>query len=192
MEKSDLTLLRKEVSTCSRCEELTSKRTQTVFGDGNPTARVFLLGEAPGADEDKLGTPFVGKAGQLLTNILTACNLTRNDVYIANILKCRPPGNRDPHPEEAANCREFLDAQIAFVNPEFIVCLGRVASINLLKIDATISSLRGRWHDYERRRVLCTYHPSYLLRAGQPAKQAMWEDLQLLLTSLKLKGSNHE
>jgi DNA polymerase len=184
MEQSTLAALQKEVVTCTLCKGLAEQRIQTVFGDGNPQARILLVGEAPGADEDRTGIPFVGKAGQLLANILKACGLTRDDVYIANILKCRPHGNRDPLPDEAANCRKYLDGQIDFVDPEFIVCLGRVAATNLLGVDTTISSLRGRWHDYKERKVLCTYHPSYLLRAGQPAKQAMWEDLKFLLTAL--------
>ena len=183
-EQSPLVILRDQVSACTRCEELAKTRTQTVFGDGNPQARIFLIGEAPGADEDRQGIPFVGKAGQLLNNILAACRLSRDDIYIANILKCRPPQNRDPKPEEASNCRGYLDSQIDFVKPQFIVCLGRIAACNLLGIDATISSLRGRWHEYKGAQVLCTYHPSYLLRAGEPAKKAAWSDLQLLLKEL--------
>jgi len=192
---TELTLagLQQEVAACTRCKELAAQRTQTVFGDGNPHSSIFILGEAPGADEDRLGIPFVGKAGQLLTNILKACGLARDDVYIANILKCRPPGNRDPNSDEASNCRDYLDAQIEFIKPQFIVCFGRVAAINLLDVDATISSLRGKWHNYKGRQVLCTYPPSYLLRAGKCAMQAVWEDLQLLLMDLKKsKETSHE
>ena len=179
-----LKILNEEVASCTKCEELACSRTQTVFAYGDPSARIFLLGEAPGADEDKQGVPFVGRAGKLLTNILSACGLTREEVYIANILKCRPPGNRNPLPMEAENCRVYLDQQIAIVDPEFIVCWGAVAAQNLLKTDETITSLRGRWHTYKDRNVLCTYHPSYLLRAGKRAKTAVWEDLQLLLAAM--------
>lgn len=180
-----LQVLQDKVSQCTKCSELAESRTQTVFADGNPNSRIFVIGEAPGADEDKRGVPFVGRAGKLFNNILTACGLTRDDIYIANILKCRPPGNRNPQPDEAANCREYLDAQIDFVNPEFILSLGAVASQNLLGVDATISSLRGIWHSYKGANVLCTYHPAYVMRAGKTAKQKIWQDLQLLLVALK-------
>ncbi len=182
---SPLKLLRDEVARCTKCSELAESRTQTVFADGNPKSRIVLIGEAPGADEDKQGIPFVGRAGKLLTNILAAYNLSRDDVYTINILKCRPPENRDPTPEEAANCRGFLDAQIAEVNPKYIICLGAVASQNLLSTDQSIGSLRGRWHTYKDHRVLCTYHPSYLLRAGKEAKKKVADDFDLLLAELK-------
>ena len=182
----DLTVLQKQVAECHLCSELCESRTQTVFADGNPKSQIFLLGEAPGADEDRVGVPFVGKAGQLLNNILGACNLDRDDIYIANIIKCRPPGNRNPTPEEALNCRKYLDQQLSIVNPSYVVCLGAVAAQNLLSTNASITSLRGKWHEYRGMKVLCTYHPAYLLR-NPAAKKKVWEDLQLLLAELKVK-----
>lgn len=138
----------------------------------------MFIGEAPGADEDLKGEPFVGAAGQLLDKIIGACKLTREEIYICNILRCRPPGNRTPAPEEAANCREFLDAQIATVNPKFIVCWGAVAAQNLLGTTDSIGRLRKKFFDYHGIRVLCTYHPSYLLRTPA-AKKDVWEDMKL-------------
>ncbi|MFO1019760.1 MAG: uracil-DNA glycosylase [Planctomycetales bacterium] len=160
-------------------------RTQTVFGVGNPEARLVFIGEAPGADEDKQGEPFVGRAGQLLTKIIVAMNMRREDLYICNILRCRPPNNRAPSPEEAANCREYLDAQLAIVQPEFIVCWGSIAAQNLLGVTDSISKLRSRFFTYKNFRVLCTYHPSYLLR-NPSAKKPVWEDMQLLLKEMGL------
>jgi len=184
-----LDVIEQAVCNCVRCPELVRNRTQTVFGRGNRDARVFILGEAPGADEDKQGLPFVGRSGKLLMNILKACGLSDDDIYIANILKCRPPGNRNPLPTEAANCREYLDAQLHLVTPEFIVCFGAVAAQNLLGTNLAIGQLRGAWHQYNADsipfRVLCTYHPSYCLRRGEPAKQAVWKDLQLLIEEMK-------
>lgn len=151
---------------------------------GSPNAKVMFLGEAPGQNEDETGLPFVGKAGELLTNIILAAGWTRDEVYIANICKCRPPQNRTPRPSEAANCRPFLDLQIKVVNPAYIVCLGNVAAQNLLGVETPISSLRGQLYEYNGRKVLCTYHPSFLLRK-QEAKKDVWEDLQLLIRSMK-------
>ncbi len=167
------------VAGCTRCPELAETRTQTVFGVGNPRAEVMFLGEAPGADEDRTGEPFVGRAGQLLTKIIIAMQMTREEVYICNILRCRPPGNRNPTDEEANNCREYLDTQIATVDPDYIVCLGSVAAKNLLDTKSPIGRLRGRFHEHGRARVLCTYHPSYLLR-NPSAKKDVWEDMKLL------------
>jgi uracil-DNA glycosylase family 4 len=178
--------LAKRVAACTRCAELAATRTQTVFGVGNPQARVMFIGEAPGADEDAQGEPFVGKAGQLLNRIIAACGWKREEVYICNILRCRPPGNRTPTDEEAANCREYLDGQIATVDPEYIVCWGAVAARNLLGTEAPIGRLRGQWYRYGRAQVLCTYHPSYLLRNPE-AKKPVWEDMQLLLQAMGLK-----
>ena len=141
-----LETLRQEVTDCSACLELASTRTQIVFGVGNPQARLCLLGEAPGADEDRQGEPFVGRSGQLLNKILEACQLRREDVYILNVLKCRPPGNRNPTPEESQNCRRFLNRQLQLIAPEFICCLGSVAAQNLLATTETIGKLRGRDH----------------------------------------------
>lgn len=172
--------LRQRVAACVRCQELAKTRTQTVFGVGNPEARILFLGEAPGADEDARGEPFVGAAGQLLNKIIAACGLQREEIYICNILRCRPPGNRTPLPSEAANCREFLDGQIAIIDPEFIVCWGAVAAQNLLATDEKIGRLRGRWFQHGRAKVLCTYHPSYLLR-NPAAKKDVWEDMKRFL-----------
>ena len=139
-----------EVSSCTQCEELASTRNKTVFGVGNPNARLCFLGEAPGADEDKTGEPFVGRAGKLLTKIIEACTLTRDDVYILNMLKCRPPGNRNPLPDEMENCDGYLKRQLEVIQPEFICCLGAVSAKALLKSDLTIGKLRGEFHDWER------------------------------------------
>lgn len=183
-EGDSLETIRREVAACTRCRELASTRTQTVFGVGNPQARLCLLGEAPGADEDRKGEPFVGRAGQLLDRIIEACTLSRNDVYILNILKCRPPGNRNPEPDEAANCRGFLDRQLALIRPEFICCLGSVAAQNLLATKESIGRMRGRVFDYHGIQVVCTYHPAYLLRYPSMKKDT-WEDMQMLM---KLMG----
>ncbi len=175
------------MAACTRCAELAATRTQTVFGVGNPQARLVFLGEAPGADEDRQGEPFVGRAGQLLTDIIEkGMGLKRSDVYICNILRCRPPGNRNPLPIEAANCREFLDAQIEIVRPQFICCLGAVAAQNLFNDSTPIGKLRGRLLDYQGIKVLCTYHPAYVLR-NPPAKKQVWEDIQILMAEMGLK-----
>ena len=165
---------------CTACEELCSQRTQTVFGVGDPNARLCFLGEAPGADEDRLGEPFVGKAGQLLTKIIEAMSLTRDDVYILNILKCRPPGNRNPLPEEVVNCRSFFERQIELIDPEYICCLGSVAAQNLLNTTTSIGRLRGEFHDWNGRKVMATYHPAYLLRSPDK-KKLVWEDMKILM-----------
>jgi len=178
-----LEVLQQEVAPCVRCEELARARTQTVFGVGNPQARLCFLGEAPGADEDKQGEPFVGRAGQLLNKIIEACKMRREDVYICNILKCRPPGNRNPHPVEAANCRCFLERQLELVGPEFICCLGTIAAQNLLGTTQTIGKLRGTLHTFRNAKVVCTYHPAYLLR-NPAAKKDTWEDMKLLMREM--------
>jgi len=178
--------VRREVAACTRCEQLARTRTQTVFGEGNPHARLVFVGEAPGYEEDRQGEPFVGAAGQLLDRILQACTLRREDVYICNILRCRPPNNRNPLPAEAAACREYLDRQLAIIQPEFICCLGAVAAQNLLGTTASIGRLRGRFHDYNGIKVLCTYHPAYLLRTPT-AKRRTWEDMQLLMAEMGIE-----
>ncbi len=178
--------VQREVAACTRCKELARTRTQTVFGVGNPYARLVFVGEAPGVDEDRQGEPFVGAAGQLLNRILQACTLARGDVYICNILRCRPPGNRNPLPAEAANCREYLDRQLAIIRPEFICCLGTVAAQNLLHTSDSIGRLRGRFHDYQGIQVLCTYHPAYLLRTPS-AKRSTWEDMQMLMAEMGIE-----
>lgn len=188
-----LQILESKVTACSKCEELSCFRQQNGYkhvpGVGNPNARLFVLGEAPGENEAKQGLPFVGKAGNLLTNILRAAGWEREDVFITNTVKCRPPGNRDPQPEEAANCRKFLDMQIRAIDPPWIVCFGRIASVYLLGKDpeTTIGSLRGVIHEYNGRNVVCTYHPSYLLRTPA-AKKDVWEDLQPVIAALQPKA----
>jgi DNA polymerase len=178
-----LNVLAERVSHCTRCEELAATRTQTVFGVGNPEAAIFFLGEAPGADEDRIGEPFVGRAGQLLDKIIAACRLTRDEIYIGNILKCRPPGNRNPAPIEAANCREYLTAQIATVDPDYIVCWGRVAAENLLDTKEAVGKLRKQFFPYGRAKVAVTYHPSYLLR-NPAAKKDVWDDMKWLFRDM--------
>jgi DNA polymerase len=166
---------------------LAETRTQTVFGVGNPYAKLVFCGEAPGADEDRQGEPFVGRAGQLLTDIIEkGMKIRREDVYILNILRCRPPGNRTPLPVEAANCREFLERQLAIIQPQFICCLGAVAAQNLLQREESIGRLRGILHDLGGIKVLCTYHPAYLLR-NPAAKKYVWDDIQILMAEMGLQ-----
>ncbi len=175
----DLEGLRARVAGCTACTELAGQRTQTVFGVGDPRADWLFIGEAPGAEEDRRGEPFVGRAGQLLENMLAALGLRRGDnVYIANILKCRPPGNRDPSPAETAACRPFLDRQIDLIRPRVIVALGRVAAQSLLDSSAPLGRLRGGEHELRGIPLVVTYHPAYLLRS--PADKARaWGDLLL-------------
>lgn len=183
---ADLLRLAKCVADCVRCPELARTRTQTVFGVGDPFAKVMFVGEAPGADEDAQGEPFVGKAGQLLNRIIAACGWKREEIYICNVLRCRPPGNRTPSETEAANCREFLDGQIAVVQPKYIVCWGACAAQNLLGVKDPIGRLRQRFYEHAGAKVLCTYHPSYLLRNPE-AKKPVWEDMKFLLADMGLK-----
>ncbi|MBL8197732.1 MAG: uracil-DNA glycosylase [Chromatiales bacterium] len=173
------TELRAEVAACTRCA-LHKTRTQTVFGTGSPQARWLVIGEAPGADEDRQGEPFVGRAGQLLTEMLRAVGVSREQVFIANVLKCRPPENRDPTPEEAKSCESYLQRQIALIQPSLILVVGRIAAQNLLQVDTPIGKLRGEVHAWGPTRipVVVTYHPAYLLRSpGQKARA--WDDLCL-------------
>ena len=177
--------LRALVAGCRACG-LETTRTQTVFSDGEPKARVLFVGEAPGEQEDLRGVPFVGPAGQLLTDIIQkGMGLSRSQVYIANILKCRPPGNRDPAPGEKALCTPFLDRQIELVNPELVLALGTHAAQHLLKSELSIGRLRGRVHAYGKRKLVATYHPSYLLRTPG-AKKDCWQDIQLAMRELGL------
>jgi DNA polymerase len=178
-----LAILREEVAACQRCEPLARARAHTVFGSGPAGARLCFLGEAPGADEDASGEPFVGRAGQLLTKILEACTLAREDVYILNVLKCRPPDNRRPLPDETANCRGYFEKQLEIIGPEFICCLGTTAAQALLQTDEPIGALRKRWFSWRSAQVICTYHPSYLLR-NPPAKREVWDDMKLLMAKL--------
>ena len=161
---------------CQRCS-LGKTRTKFVFGVGNPNAHAMLIGEAPGADEDKQGEPFVGRAGKLLNDILKAVNLSREEVYIANILKCRPPGNRDPQAVEMETCIPYLDKQIDLIKPKIILCLGRVAANGLLNKKLSLSDLRQNDYDYNGIKVMATYHPAALLRNPQ-WKRGCWEDVQ--------------
>ncbi len=180
-----LTTLAGEVKGCTRCAELCSTRAQTVFGVGNPLAEVCFIGEAHGADEDAKGEPFVGAAGQLLNKILAASGFKREEIYICNILKCRPPGNRTPLAEEAANCRDFLERQLDMIAPKYIVALGGCAATNLLQTTLSIAKLRGRFHVYRDSKLLVTYHPAYLLPNKDPSKKKeVWEDMKFLVNAM--------
>ena len=171
--------LESRVARCTRCA-LHETRTRTVFGTGNRAAEWMIVGEAPGADEDRQGEPFVGRAGQLLTAMLAAIGFRREEVYITNILKCRPPGNRDPLPDEVACCHDYLERQVELVGPGLILVVGRIAAHNLLQTDLPIGRLRGRVHRYGKAGIplVVTYHPAYLLRSPLE-KRKSWEDLQL-------------
>ncbi len=173
-----LDMIRVDLGDCQRCQ-LAQGRTKLVFGQGNPAADLMFVGEAPGRDEDLQGQAFVGRAGQLLTKIIEAIGLSREDVFIANILKCRPPGNRDPEAEEVTTCSPFLFRQIESIQPRVIVALGAYAARTLLDTERPISKLRGRFHEYRGRLLMPTYHPAYLLRNPQ-AKRPVWEDMQLV------------
>jgi DNA polymerase len=179
-----LSPLREEVRTCARCA-LCHGRTQAVFGTGDPTTRLMFVGEAPGFEEDRQGEPFVGKAGQLLNEIIKAMGLGRSQVYIANVIKCRPPQNRVPNPAEVGSCFGYLEAQIGIVKPEVLVALGGVAAKALLGVDLPMGRLRGRFHDWRGLPLMPTYHPAYLLRNPQE-KRKVWEDIQLVMARLGL------
>lgn len=172
-----------QVRQCRKCEDIISYRQQTVFGSGPVNPRICFVGEAPGADEDRQGEPFVGRAGQLLTKIIGAMKLKRDEVYILNALKCRPPQNRTPVPEEIEACRHFIEGQLDILQPEFIVCLGAVAARSLLRASGSIGSMRGKFLSYKQARVVVTYHPSYLLR-NENAKRLVWDDMQMLMAEL--------
>jgi DNA polymerase len=173
-----LAVLRAEIGPlCMRCKLCTLGRKQVVFGVGSPKARLMFVGEAPGEDEDRQGEPFVGRAGQLLTKIIEAINLTREQVYIANVIKCRPPGNRNPEPDEVAECEPFLFQQIAIIQPRVIVALGKFAAQSLLRTVEPITRLRGREFEYRGATLIPTFHPAYLLR-NPPAKREVWEDMK--------------
>jgi DNA polymerase len=174
-----LAAVRAEIGDCTRCKLHTQGRTQIVFGVGNPDADLMFVGEAPGADEDAQGIPFVGRAGQLLTKIIEAIGLTRDDVYIANVIKCRPPGNRNPEPDEVETCEPFLFQQIDFIKPKVIVALGKFGAQTLLRTLDPISRLRGRVYDYRGAKLIPTFHPAYLLR-NPSSKREVWEDMKLV------------
>ena len=176
---SNLDELRQMLSGCARCQ-LANTRNNIVFGEGNPHAELMFIGEAPGADEDETGRPFVGRAGQLLTKMINAMQFTREEVYIANIIKCRPPFNRNPEPDEAACCMPYLEEQIRLINPECIVLLGAIATRFLLKHEGAMGKIRGTWQSYKNIPVMVTYHPSFLLRT-ESAKRDAWMDLQKVM-----------
>ncbi len=180
---AELAAMAAAVAACTRCR-LAEGRTKTVFGSGNPAAELMLVGEGPGADEDRQGLPFVGAAGELLTKIIHAIDMTRDEVYLANVVKCRPPGNREPQPDEVAACRGYLDKQIALVRPRILVALGRTAAQALLGNDAPIGRIRGQWFTVQGIPTMVTYHPAGLLR--NPAlKRPTWEDMQQVRDQLR-------
>jgi len=178
-----LAALAATVAGCTRCR-LSEGRSKVVFGSGNPNAELMLIGEGPGAEEDRQGLPFVGPAGELLTKIIQAIDLQRDDIYIANVVKCRPPGNRDPQPDEVTACRGFLEKQIALVQPRVIVALGKVAAQTLLGNESPIGQMRGRWYRIHGVPAMVTYHPAALLR-NQALKRPTWEDMQQVRDRLR-------
>ena len=180
-----LAAIQEEIGDCTRCPLAYAGRHKIVFGDGLPTARLMFVGEGPGADEDAQGLPFVGKAGQLLNNMIAAMGLERAEVYIANIVKCRPPGNRVPEPVEANTCSQFLLRQIDVVRPEVIVALGSTAAVYLLGVRRSLGSLRGVWHTCRGAKLAVTYHPAFLLRDPRQKVEA-WKDLQMVMAELGL------
>jgi uracil-DNA glycosylase len=182
---SALKLIREDIGDCTRCR-LHKGRTNLVFGVGNVNADLMFVGEGPGADEDAKGEPFVGRAGQLLNNMISAMGIKREEVYIANVVKCRPPSNRTPEKDECDTCSPFLMRQIDIIQPKVIVALGAVAAKNLLAVNDSMSNLRGRWYDFRNSKLLVTYHPAYLLRDPRQKKEA-WKDLQMAMKYLGLK-----
>ena len=178
----DLESVRAEIGDCQRCK-LAPKRTNIVFGSGNPSAELVFVGEAPGYDEDQQGLPFVGRAGQLLTKIIESINLNREDVYICNVLKCRPPENRNPEPDEVAACNPFLKKQLAAIRPKIVCCLGTFAAQTVIQTAAPISRLRGKFFDLDGIRVIATFHPAYLLRSPEK-KREVWEDMKQIRAEL--------
>jgi uracil-DNA glycosylase family 4 len=183
---SALRLVREEIGDCTRCRLHKQGRKQIVFGVGDPNAELMFIGEAPGADEDQQGEPFVGRAGQLLNNMIKAMGLRREDVYIANIIKCRPPNNRTPERDECETCSPFLMQQINVISPKAIVALGAVAAKTLLAVNAPMSELRGNWYDFRGTKLAVTYHPAFLLRDPRQKKEA-WKDLQMVMKELGLQ-----
>jgi len=180
-----LIALREHIGDCTRCR-LSKGRTKLVFGVGNPDADIMFVGEGPGADEDAQGEPFVGRAGQLLNNMISAMGIRREDVYIANVVKCRPPNNRAPEKDETDTCSPFLMQQIDIVKPKVIVALGATAAKNLLVMNDSMGALRGRWYDFRGTKLVVTYHPAYLLRDPRQKKET-WKDLQMVMKFLGLK-----
>jgi DNA polymerase len=182
-----LKAIQEEIGDCTRCPLAYAGRRKIVFADGDPNARLMFVGEGPGADEDMQGLPFVGKAGQLLNNMIAAMGVKREQVYIANIVKCRPPGNRTPEPIEATTCSQFLLKQIDVVQPEVIVALGSTAATYLLGVKQSLSGLRGRWHSCRGAKLAVTYHPAFLLRDPRQKAEA-WKDLQMVMKEMGLKA----
>ncbi len=183
-----LAAIRSDIGDCTRCKLHTLGRQQIVFGVGNPDADLMFVGEAPGADEDIQGIPFVGRAGQLLTKIIEAIDLKRDDVYIANVIKCRPPGNRNPELDEIAQCEPFLFRQVDSIKPKVIVTLGKFAAQTLLRTEDPISRIRGRIFDYRGAKLVPTFHPAYLLR-NPSSKRDVWEDMKLVRNLLKAEST---
>ena len=177
-----LEAIRSDIGDCQRCK-LAPTRTTIVFGSGNPNADIVFVGEAPGYEEDQQGLPFVGEAGRLLTKIIESTGIKREDAYICNILKCRPPGNRNPEPDEVLVCGPFLKRQIAAIRPKIVCCLGKFAAQTLLQNAAPISKLRGEFHDIDGMRVIATFHPAYLLRSPEK-KREVWEDMKQIRAEL--------
>jgi DNA polymerase len=178
----DLQIVRDEIGDCQRCK-LAPLRTNIVFGSGNPNAELVFVGEAPGYDEDQQGLPFVGRAGQLLTKIIESIQLKREDVYICNVLKCRPPENRNPEPDEVASCNPFLRKQLAMIRPKVVCCLGTFAAQTVMQTAQPISKLRGRFFDKDGIRIIATFHPAYLLRSPDK-KREVWEDMKKIRDEL--------
>jgi uracil-DNA glycosylase family 4 len=185
--KQTLEEIKEEIGDCTRCK-LHEGRTNIVFGEGNPKARLVFVGEGPGRDEDIQGQPFVGRAGQLLTKIINAMGLKRSDVYICNVVKCRPPANRTPEQDEIATCRQFLIKQLRAIDPAVIVCLGSIAAQSVLNTKRKLGELRGSFHTYGHARLMVTYHPAALLR-NPGFKKPLWEDMQLVMKELGISKS---
>jgi len=185
-QESELEILAREASVCTKCK-LSGTRTQVVWGTGNPNADLMFIGEAPGHEEDKQGKPFVGRAGQLLTDIVKAMRLTRDDVYIANVIKCRPPENRNPEPDELEACRPFIRRQVELIKPKVIVTLGKFALQSLTGKAHAVSAARGQWTEYEGIKVMPTYHPAYLLRTPS-AKKEVWNDMKKVMIELGMSA----
>ena len=185
VEGDTLARIREDIGDCKRCR-LCEARNKIVFGDGDANAELVFIGEGPGHDEDVQGLPFVGRAGKLLTQMIEAMGLRRDEVYICNIVKCRPPGNRQPERDEVATCSPFLDRQLAVIRPKVVVCLGSVAAQTLLGTNKSISQFRGQWFDFRGSKLLATYHPAFLLRTPS-AKSEVWKDLKKVMAELGLK-----
>ena len=186
--KKEILQLREKALQCTLCSELAATRKSVVFGSGNIKAELMFVGEAPGRDEDLQGLPFVGRAGELLTKIIESIGLTRRQVFIANVLKCRPPENRPPKPDEIQNCQPYLIRQIELIRPKIICALGNFAAQTLLKTETPVSKLRGRFYEYHGAKILCTFHPAYLLRNPEE-KRKVWEDMKMIRK--ELGGSQH-